>query len=638
MPSLAELISLLTSGGLGLFTALCLGTLFGFVAGLAPGIGGRIGIILFLPIALFWDPLGGAVFLFAMHSVVHTSASIPAIAFALPSTGADAATVIDGYPLSKMGRAGEALGASLSASAIGGVVGALAFLAIIPVARLVLNHFGPPEFLLLALAGLSMVALLSGRNLVTGLLAASIGILIASIGIDVSTSADRFTFGRPELRSGVDIAAIIGGIFVVPEMLAKWSFDAKGRHRAVSTSMSDVLLGMRKTLQHLKLVSRSSLYGIGIGMMPGLGSSVAVWMSYAYASRTSKSKIPFGKGAIEGVIAPEAANNSKEGGAMVPTLFFGIPGSSSMAIMLGAFLIVGLPVGPNLLTSDIQVSYALAATVLLANLIAIPMFFAVVPGIVRLAALRREHIVPFAIALSLFAALYQDMHWVTLAQFMFASAIGIALKRLEWSRAALLLGFIMGPLAEISYIQTSQIWGWSMFERPASLIMLAVFLVFGIRAARSKTKKTSNALGVADGVLACPILIIFILACTYSISLPSGASSVPLLISIIGLVLSGMVSLAAFKMRKAKSPFIPPSFENLRSTLLYCALVPFLGLPLMSMLYVVKLMRKAGTGMSTAVGSALALGIVQTSFLALIMDIWAEPMITGWIYASLSGY
>jgi len=304
MPVLAELLSVATSGGIGLLTALCLGTLFGFVAGLAPGIGGRIGIILSLPVAAFWDPLGGAVFLFAMHSVVHTSASIPAIAFALPSTGADAATVLDGYPLAKMGRAGEALGASLSSSAIGGVLGALAFLAVIPVARLVLNHFGPPEFLLLALAGLSMVALLSGRSLLTGLLAAALGFLVACIGLDVNTSAARFTLGLSELRSGINLAALVGGIFVVPEMLARWSFDAKGHDRAVSTSLADVFHGMGKTFAHMRLVLRSSRYGIGIGMMPGLGSSVAVWMSYAYAANHSKSEVPFGNGAIEGVIAP----------------------------------------------------------------------------------------------------------------------------------------------------------------------------------------------------------------------------------------------------------------------------------------------------------------------------------------------
>ena len=158
-----EILALLTAGWTGLTTALLLGTLLGFIVGLVPGLGGRVGIILCIPLATFWDSLGGAVFLFAMHAVVHTSASIPAIAFALPSSGADAATIIDGYPLAKMGRAGEAFGASLSASALGGVLGAVAFLACIPIARLLIVWFGPPEFLLLAIAGLTMVVFLSAR-------------------------------------------------------------------------------------------------------------------------------------------------------------------------------------------------------------------------------------------------------------------------------------------------------------------------------------------------------------------------------------------------------------------------------------------------------------------------------------------
>lgn len=638
MPVFAEFLSVATSGWIGLLTALCLGTLFGFVAGLAPGIGGRIGIILSLPVAAFWDPLGGAVFLFAMHSVVHTSASIPAIAFALPSTGADAATVLDGYPLAKMGRAGEALGASLSSSAIGGVVGALAFLAVIPVARLVLNHFGPPEFLLLALAGLSMVALLSGRSLLTGLLAAALGFLVACIGLDVNTSAARFTFGLPELRSGINLAALVGGLFVVPEMLARWSFDAKGHDKAVSTSIADVFHGMGKTFAHLRLVLRSSLYGIGIGMMPGLGSSVAVWMSYAYASNHSRSAVPFGKGAIEGVIAPEAANNSKEGGAMVPTLFFGIPGSSSMAIMLGAFLVIGLPVGPNLLTSDVDVSLMLATTVLLANLLAIPMFFAVVPGIVRLAALRRDHMVPIAIALSLFAALYQDMHWTTLAQFVIGGALGVALKRMDWSRAAFLLGFIMGPLAEISYIQTSQIWGWTMFARPASVIMLIVFGLFAWRGMRSRPAGSLIVAGPADAQLALPLILVFTGSIFASLLLPDNASPVPMIVSVTGFILAGLVMFVGFKSASSDDVSARQElqiFDYVRTTVIYCILTPFFGLPLASTVYVGWMMRKAGSSILASVLAALSVALVQLGFLALVLDIRAEPMITGWFYASL---
>ena len=515
-----EIIATLTSGWLGIATGMVIGTLFGFIAGLVPGIGGRIGLLLCLPFATFWDPLGGAVFLFAMHSVVHTAASIPAIAFALPSTAADAATVLDGYPLAKQGRGGEALGASLSASAIGGVLGALAFLIIIPVARPLMVWFGPPEFLLLALIGLSMVVLLSGGKLLTGLLVGLLGFLAAMVGLDVHTSAHRFTFGVDELFNGLNVVALIGGLFVVPEMLVKVSMNPQDHRRAIETDLGQVLIGMGAALSHMRLILRSSLYGIVIGIMPGLGSSVSVWMSYAWASKNIRPSTPFGEGAIEGVIAPEAANNSKEGGAMVPTLFFGIPGSSSMAIMLSALFVIGLPVGPSLLEQDLDIPLVLALTVVGANIIAIPVFFGIVPFIVRLAALRREQMIPIAVSIGLFAALYQQPNLSTLAQFVLGAALGLTLKWLSWPRAPFLLGFVLGPLAEISFIQTSQIWGWSMFLRPASLLMLAVFLIAGFRILRTRSTESEVSMTGVDLMLVVPILLIFVASVLAAWNLP----------------------------------------------------------------------------------------------------------------------
>ncbi len=622
-----------TTGWPGLASALLFGTFAGFVIGLVPGLGGRIGIILCIPLATFWESLGGAVFLFAMHSVVHTSSSIPAIAFALPSTGADAATVIDGYPLARKGRAGEALGASLSASAIGGVLGALAFLACIPVARLLITWFGPPEFLLLALAGLSMVVLLSGNSILTGLLTASLGFLAASVGIDVVTSAGRFTLGRPELRDGLDLAAVIGGIFVVPEMLARWSFDDAGRKRAISTSLRDVLGGMLTTFGHLALVVRSSLYGIGVGIMPGLGSSVGVWMSYAFASRTVKSEIPFGEGAIAGVIAPEAANNSKEGGAMVPTLFFGIPGSSSMAIMLGALTVVGLPIGPSLLTADIDIPLTLAATVFLANLIAVPMFLAAVPSIVRLAALRREHMVPFAIALSLFAAAYQDPHWMTVAQFAAGGVLGVCLKGIGWPRAPFLLGFVIGPLAEISFVQTSQVWGWTMFARPGVLAMALFFTFLLVRFYRVRSRKQPRRLGNLDALLALPFAVLFALASISAWNFAENASQVPAIVCVAGLSLAALVMLSGIwgKERDAEGPL--EKFDGLGLTVSFIAMVPLLGLPMASAIYAGTMMLLARVRLVTALVAALFLGLVQLWFFSLVTDVVAEPLVTGWAFA-----
>lgn len=625
-----ELASYLTAGPTGLVTALLVGTFFGFVAGLTPGLGGRIGIILSLPLAIFWDPLGAAVFLFSMHAVVHTATSIPAIAFALPSTSGDAATILDGHPLAKMGRGGEALGASLSASALGGFLGAIAFLLAIPIARSLLVWFGPPEFFVLAIAGLSMVATLSGRNIATGLVVGVLGLLFSMVGRDVATGAGRFSFGQPELYDGLSLTAFVGGIFAVPEMLSRFVLDADSKQIAANTRLRDVLAGMWTTFRYLPLVARSSLYGIIVGIMPGVGSSVSVWMSYEYAARTIKSDIPFGKGAIAGVIAPEAANNSKEGGAMVPTLFFGIPGSSSMAIMLVALHVVGQQIGPTLLTDSINVSFTLAATILLSNLLAVPVFFAAVPFVVRLTALRRDHLIPIAISISLFAALMTSMSLSTLLQFAAGGIIGVGLKWVGWPRAPFLLGFVLGPIAEIAYLQSTQIWGWSMFFRPVTVLML---LAFGFTIARALFRRRPSArsvLGRVDGLVALPILVMFALALSMTLRLPVGSSPAPLIVTLIGCGLSGWLLVSSFRPHALQREPLE-QFDWLVTTAAFCAAVPVAGLPLASAGYTLFMLTRLGVRWWKAIAWGAALALVELGLLSLVLDLRAEPLVWGWV-------
>lgn len=626
---LFELVPSLSSGWAGGLAALFIGTFLGFIAGLVPGIGGRIGLILCLPLALFWDPLAGAVFLFSMHAVVHTSTSIPAIAFALPSTAADAATVLDGFPLARMGRGGEALGASLSASALGGIIGAGAFLLAIPVARALLRWFGPPEMLVLALFGLGMVTVLSGKNWMAGLLAACLGFLAALVGLDVQTSAPRFVFGFHELSEGLNLAAVIGGLFVVPEMLTRFQFSEAGHHKAINTRIADVLSGMKATLSHLRLVFRSSLYGIGIGLMPGLGSSVSVWLAYAYAGTRNTTGIPMGKGVITGVIAPEAANNSKEGGAMVPTLFFGIPGSSSMAIMLGAFAVLGQPVGPSLLGPDINVAYVLAGTVLASNIIAIPMFLATVPFIVRLAALQRQHLVPIAIAISLFAATFQAMQFSVLIQFVVSGALGLLMRRLDWSRAAFLLGFIMGPLAEISYIQTSQIWGWSMFLRPATIVLLALFALFAFRMARTHKQKLYHRQRRGDAWTAAAIFVVCAAAFAVTTGFAPHASKVPALVSFAGMALALAIMLTRLLAPGDETRADHDGFSGIPAAIAFCVLVLIVGVPLASVLYTLGVLIRMKVRWSVALISSAVLGLVQLGLYSLNTHLWSDPLVIG---------
>src|SRR5688572_29983547 len=453
-------------------SALVFGTALGFICGLVPGLGSRVGLILAIPLCGFWDSYAAAVFLFSMHAVVHTASSIPTIAFALPTSGADAATVLDGYPLARMGRAGEALGASLSASAIGGVLGALAFMLAVPIARPIVTSFGPPEFLLLSLMGISLISAVSREGMVHGLAVAAIGVLCAMVGLSVRTGDPRLTFGLPELWDGLDLPALVAGLFIIPEMLTPTRFaDEVAERSAKLTTIKEVFKGMAVTLRYRATLLRSTFYGIVVGLMPGLGASISVWLSYGYAARTVKSEIPFGQGAIAGVIAPEAANNAKEGGAMIPTLFFGIPGSSSMAIMMAALALAGVSIGPRMLDQDIALTYLLGGTVVAANLIAIPLFFLAVPWIVRFSAVRREMIAPFAIAIGVTASLIHEPNLITHVELLFATALGLALKAANWPRAPFILGFVVGDLLEAASYQTAVIWGWSALMRPMTIVL-----------------------------------------------------------------------------------------------------------------------------------------------------------------------
>ena len=617
--------------------ALGMGTAIGFAIGLVPGIGGRIGIILCLPLAAAFDPYPAAIFMFALHSVTNTSSSIPNIALGMPTSGSDAATILDGYPLTKMGRGGEALGASLSASAIGGILGALAFLVAIPIARPLVTSFGPPEILMLALIGITMVASLSNEGLLQGLVVAALGIVFAMVGLDGRTGDFRFTFGSLDLWEGVGLPAIICGMFVIPEMLTvKRHADEEALHRAVSTRLRDVFRGMFTTFRYMAVLLRSTLYGVLVGITPAVGSTVGVWMSYAYAARTTKTDIPFGKGAIAGVIAPEAANNSKEGGAMIPTLFFAIPGSTGMAVMMAALAFVGVNVGPNMLTTDISLSYALVATVILANLLAIPAFFMVVPSVVRLAALRREAIVPVAIAVSVMASLIDEPTVMTVVQIFVAAILGIGLKVANWPRAPFILGFVIAALAEESFFLTAEIWGWSALKRPITvflLVALVAWLIFTVR-----RKSPMRIAGPKTTTLVLSTCLIAFFGIVFALSLPMDLASglAPMAISVLAIVLCGLIFAAAVRTEN------PPQSDEIvvyvGLTGLFVALTPVFGIIPASFVYVTEVLRRTGIRLRYAFLVASGCCALQLILLVAVFDVLVERAIIGRLAWVALGY
>ena len=321
----------------------------GMIFGAVPGLGGKLGIVLSIPLVFGMDMVPGCVFLVAMHSVVHTGGSIPSILLGIPGTGPDAATVCDGHPMARRGEGGRALGASLAASAVGGVFGAVFLAALMPIVQPTVLAFGPAELFFLALLGITFIGAVSGDDVVKGVLVGTLGLMLSFVGAEPQTGMPRFSMGQIFLWDGIDVITAVLAIFAVPECLVlagnrTMSSAVSGR---VRYGLSELLDGVADVGRHWGLTLRTSFIGAVIGLIPGLGGDVASWMCYGHAVQTSQTPERFGTGAVEGVIGPEAANNSKEGGSLLPTLFFGIPGSSGMVLMLGAFIVLGVQPGPE---------------------------------------------------------------------------------------------------------------------------------------------------------------------------------------------------------------------------------------------------------------------------------------------------
>ena len=450
----------------------------GMFFGVVPGLGGKVGIVLCIPFVMGMDLTAGAVFLLAMHAVVHTGGSIPSILFGIPGTGPDAATVVDGYPLAQQGQAGRALGASLSASAVGGIIGALVLIATMPLLEPVVLAFSPAEFFLLALLGITFIAAVSGDSLIKGLIVGCFGLGLSFVGLNPQTGEPRFAFGQLFLWEGIDLVPAVLALFAIPEMIA---LGVKGGSISDETTPSryrfrEVIDGMIDVYRHRWLALRTSLIGALVGIIPGLGGDAASWICYGHAVQSSKTPERFGKGAIEGVIAPETANNSKEGGSLLPTLFFGVPGSSGMALLLGAFVMLGIEPGPHMLIDNKPLVWILIWSLVLSNVVAVFMFLLIAQKLSLVANIRGGLLIPMVFILAIIGSYLSTHDWRHLIVLFVLSVLGYGFKCFHWPRAPFVIGIVLGGIAEVSLHQALAIWGPSFFLRPMSLVLIMLIL------------------------------------------------------------------------------------------------------------------------------------------------------------------
>ncbi len=453
----------------------------GLIVGVTPGIGGRLSIALAIPFVYGMDKMAGAVFLLTMHAVNGTSGQISSIMFGVPGDGDDAATTIDGYPMAQKGEAGRALGASITASGVGGIIGAFVFALMIPVLEPVILAFSPAEFFLLAILGITFIAFLSGGgNIFKGIILGLFGMLLSTIGLDPTSGVGRYTGDFLFLWDGLSLVTAVLAIFAVPEMIALATRGGSISKVSMSTakySFAQLLDGIMEVPRRWWLVLRTSIIGAVIGMIPGLGGSAAAWMCYGHAVQTSKTPERFGHGAVEGVIAPETASNAKEGGSLLPTLFFGIPGSSGMAVLMGAFLILGIQPGPAMLTNELPLVWTLIWALVVGNIIAICILFFVVRWAAMLTFVNGLILVPFILTLVVIGAYVSEGQWENLVILFVLSMIGYGLLKADWPRAPFVIGLVLGKIAEDSLHKALELWGTGFFLRPLSLVLMTMIIV-----------------------------------------------------------------------------------------------------------------------------------------------------------------
>lgn len=464
-------------------TLMLLGVAIGFVVGVLPGLGGAVTLALMLPFTYDMEPVQAFAFLLGMWVVTATTGDITSVLFGIPGEATSAAVVLDGYPLTRRGEAGRALGAVLFSSVLGAWIGAFALAAVIPVIRPVVLALGPPEFFVLTLVGLTFVASLSGRNVLKGLVMAFFGLFIATVGIDPQAGIPRYVFGQLYLWDGIDIVPLVVGLFggaeVLQIMLSKESIAGDQADRA--KSLGGVGEGIRDTLRHWTLVLRSSLIGVGIGVVPGMGGSVAQFIAYGQAQQTSKHPERFGKGSIEGVIAAGAVNNAKDSGSLIPTIAFGIPGSVGTAVLLSAFLITGLNPGEEMLTTRLDVTFSMVWVTVLANLVAVVASFALLKPLTRLTFISGPLLVPFLLIVLALGAYTANNTFADILVMFAAAALGVACIRWDWPRVPFLLAVVLGGIAERYLFLSYSLFGWDWLTRPVVLGLWVVLLVVALR-------------------------------------------------------------------------------------------------------------------------------------------------------------
>ncbi|MBI2986502.1 MAG: tripartite tricarboxylate transporter permease [Deltaproteobacteria bacterium] len=482
-----SLLSVLSWPAFGL---LLLGTFIGFWIGLLPGIGVVATLSILLPFTFGMHPINAMALLIALHAVGATTGDITSILFGVPGEGSAAATILDGHPMAKKGEAGRALGAALGSSLVGGLIGALALAVSVPVLRPFVLTFTAAELFALIVLGLVFIASLTGSLWTRGVLMAGLGLILSTVGMDPNSSIPRYTVGQPYLWEGLPLAPVAIGLFAIPEVvdLAVRGTGIAGQDVRIA---GGVLEGLKDTFRYWGITLRCSLIGTFVGVIPGLGGSVAQWVAYGHAVQSSRDKSRFGNGDVRGVLGPGAANNSKEGGDIIPTVGFGVPGSGGMAILLGGFLTLGLIPGPEMLTKHLDVVFSMVWTLVIANIIIAVVCLSFLNKIAKLTQIRGSIMIPCILFLVFMGAFSANNDLLDLVVMILFGVFGYIAVLLDWPRPPLVLGLVLGRLAEKYLYISVGAFGLSFLLRPLVILILLLAVgavVYSIRSGKGSVQ------------------------------------------------------------------------------------------------------------------------------------------------------
>ena len=474
------------------FVWMVAGVLVGIVAGALPGIGAGLGMAIILPLTLPLDPISGLVFLIGVYSGAMYGGSISAILINTPGTGGSAATTLDGYPMSRLGLAKNATAVSVTASVIGGSVGLLTLLLLLPILIEVILAFQSPEYFMVAMIGLALIPIVAQGSMFKGLLSGALGLLIATVGVAPMQFQPRYTFGSLALDNGISYIAALIGLFAIAEMIRLATESGSIAQTDVDARSGSIRHGIKTALSKPITMIKSAYIGMAVGAIPGGGSTIANFVAYSEAVRSTKTPDPeFGDGNPTGVVATEASNNGSIGGSILPTIAFGIPGSAATAVLLAGLLLHGLRPGPSLFGADAHITYAMLLAVLVGNLVILVVGLVVVTRASLITRLSNEAIIPIVITLAMLGGISFRNNWVDIITIVVLGVIGYVMIRNDYSVIAFVLGVILGPIAEENLIRSLQISDGSFtifLTRPLSLLLVAAFgfvLLLPVFAARN---------------------------------------------------------------------------------------------------------------------------------------------------------